>query len=51
MADDDFLQPDVPDYGDEREHPQARDVDEELPGEELGDDGAPEDDLGLTPPD
>jgi hypothetical protein len=29
-ADEDFLQPDVPAYGDEREYPQPRDADEEL---------------------
>jgi hypothetical protein len=54
MASDDFLQPDVPEYGDEREYPQARDVDEELPEREPeGEEGAiaPEEHIGLTPPD
>ena len=54
MADDDFLEPDVPDYGDEDEYPRARGVDEELPAGEQ-DEGtgavAPEEHIGLTPPD
>jgi hypothetical protein len=53
MATDDFLEPDVPEYGDEREYPQARDVDEELPEGDTADEGplAPEEHIGLTPPD
>jgi hypothetical protein len=53
MATDDFLEPDVPD-DEEGEYPEARDVDEELPEREAeGEEGplAPEEHIGLTPPD
>jgi hypothetical protein len=57
MADEDFLQPDVPAYSDEGEYPQPRDADEELlereahEEEEAAGATALEDHIGLTPPD
>jgi hypothetical protein len=54
MVGDDFLEPDVPEYGDERAVPQVRDGDEELPERDPeGEEGllAPEEHIGLTPPD
>jgi hypothetical protein len=57
MADEDFLQPDVPAYGDEREYPQPPDADEELLEREAREEEeeagatAPEEHIGLTPPD
>jgi hypothetical protein len=58
MADEDFLHPDVPAYGDEGEYPQPRDADEELlereaheeEEEEAAGATAPEEHIGLTPP-
>lgn len=56
MAGEDFLQPDVPAYGDEREYPEPRDADEELLEREAHEEEeagatAPEEHTGLMPPD
>jgi hypothetical protein len=41
MASDDFLQRDMPEYGEDREYPDPRDADEDLPGQEAdGEEGA-----------
>jgi hypothetical protein len=52
MAGDDFLEPDVPEDGDERTLA-ARDVDEELPDRDSeGEEGTlAQEHIGLTPPD
>jgi hypothetical protein len=57
MAGEDFLQPGVPAYGDEREYPEPRDADEELLEREAHEEEdeagatAPEEHIGLMPPD
>jgi hypothetical protein len=54
MAGDDFLEPDVPEYG-ESESPHARDADAELPDRDSEGEAegaiAPDERIGLTPPD
>jgi hypothetical protein len=57
MAGEDFLQPGVPAYGDEREYPEPRDADEELLEREAHEEEdeagatAPEEHIGLLAPD
>jgi hypothetical protein len=53
MASDDFLQRDVPEYGDDREYPQPRDADEDLADREAEGEKRviAEERIGLTPPD